>query len=125
MQTGSDRIIWSWEDQEVRVGYDRLGVGPVVLLLPARFVTGMLDPMLNHSLFVEAARRVKEPILVVYGAATPKRSKAEMETLASVPHVRSVVLSHGKLAVHEEFPDAVAEAVRSFLRWDAVGKSAH
>ena len=35
MQAGSDRIIWSWEDQEVRVGYDRLGVGPVVLLLPA------------------------------------------------------------------------------------------
>jgi len=43
-----------------------------------------------------------------------------METLASVPNVRSVVLSHGKLAVHEEFPDAVAEAVRSFLRRGAV-----
>jgi pimeloyl-ACP methyl ester carboxylesterase len=85
-----------------------------------RFVTGMLDPMPNHSLFMETATRVKDPILVVYGAATPKRSKAEMETLASVTHVRSVVLSHGKLAVHEEFPDAVAEAVRSFLRRDAV-----
>ena len=81
-----------------------------------RFVTGMLDPMPNHSLFMETATRVKDPLLVVYGAATPKRSKAEMETLASVPHVRSVELSHGKLAVHEEFPDAVAEAVRSFLR---------
>jgi len=80
-----------------------------------RFVTGMLDPMPNHSLFIETARRVKEPILVVYGAATPRRSKAEMETLASVPHVRSVELPHGKLAVHEEFPDAVAAAVRSFL----------
>ena len=45
-----------------------------------------------------------------------------METLASVPHVRSVVVSHGKLAVHEEFPDAVAEAVRSFLRRDAVAE---
>jgi hypothetical protein len=31
----SDCIIWSWEDQELRVGYDRLGVGRVVLLLPA------------------------------------------------------------------------------------------
>ena len=81
-----------------------------------RFVTGMLDPMSNHSSFIETARRVKDPILVIYGAATPRRSKAEMETLASVPHVRSVELSHGKLAVHEEFPDAVAEAVRSFLR---------
>jgi len=85
-----------------------------------RFVTGMLDQMPNHSLFIETAKRVKDPILVIYGAATPRRSKAEMETLASVPHVRSVELPHGKLAVHEEFPDAVAEAVRSFLRRDEV-----
>jgi hypothetical protein len=47
-----------------------------------RFVTGMLDPMPNHSLFSETARH----ILVVYGAATPRRSKAEMETLTSLPH---------------------------------------
>lgn len=83
-----------------------------------RFVTGMLDPMPNHSVFIETARRVEEPILVVYGAATPRRSKAEMEALASVPRVRSIELPHGKLAVHEEFPDSVAEAVRSFLRPD-------
>jgi pimeloyl-ACP methyl ester carboxylesterase len=89
-----------------------------------RFVTGMLDPMPNHSLFIETAKRVKDPILVIYGAATPRRSKAEMETLASVPHVRSVELPHGKLAVHEEFPDAVAEAVKSFLRrYGRSGKS--
>jgi hypothetical protein len=48
-----------------------------------------------------------------------------METLASVPHVWSVELPHGKLAVHEEFPDAVAEAVRSFLRRDTGDKSPH
>ena len=90
-----------------------------------RFVTGMLDPMLNHSLFIETARRVKEPILVIYGAGTPRRSKAEMETLASVPHVRSVELPHGKLAVHEEFPDAVAKAVKSFLKRNSGGKSPH
>ena len=84
-----------------------------------RFVTGMLDPMPNHSLFIETARRVEGPILVVYGAATPRRSKAEMEALASIPHVRSVELSKGKLAVHEEFADAVAEVVRSFLKPDS------
>jgi hypothetical protein len=88
-----------------------------------RFVTGMLDPMPNRALFIETAGRVKEPILVIYGAATPRRSKVEMESLASVPHVSSVELSHGKLAVHEEFPDAVAEAVRSFLRRKGGGKS--
>jgi hypothetical protein len=34
-----------------------------------RFVSGMLDPMPNHSAFIETAKRVKEPMLVVYGAA--------------------------------------------------------
>ena len=43
-----------------------------------RFVTGMLDLMTSRSDFLEAARRFKEPILVLYGAATPRRSKAEM-----------------------------------------------
>ena len=35
MKAESDRIIWSWEGQEVRVGYDCLGAGPILLLLPA------------------------------------------------------------------------------------------
>ena len=80
-----------------------------------RFVTGMLDLIASRTSFVDTARGIKEPILVVYGAATPRRSKAEMLALVGLPHVRSVELPFGKLAVHEEFPDAVAEAVRSFL----------
>ena len=80
-----------------------------------RFVTGMLDLMTSRSDFLEAARRFKQPILVLYGAATPRRSKAEMQALAALPNVRSVELPSGKLGVHEEFPDEVAEAVRSFL----------
>jgi pimeloyl-ACP methyl ester carboxylesterase len=43
-----------------------------------RFVTGMLDLMTSRSEFREAAQRCTEPILVLYGAATPKRSKTEM-----------------------------------------------
>jgi pimeloyl-ACP methyl ester carboxylesterase len=80
-----------------------------------RFVTGRLDPMPNRSAFLATARRVKEPLLIVYGASTPEKSKAEMEALRSVPHVTSVELPRGKLAIHEEFPEAVADAVRSFL----------
>jgi hypothetical protein len=80
-----------------------------------RFVTGMLDLMTSRSDFLEAARHFKEPILVLYGAATPKRSMAEMQALAGLPNVCSVALPHGKLGVHEEFPDEVAEVVRSFL----------
>ena len=30
-----DHIVWNWKSQAVRVGVDRLGVGPTVLLLPA------------------------------------------------------------------------------------------
>jgi hypothetical protein len=58
-----------------------------------RFVTGELDPMSTREQFLATARRVTDPILVVYGAATPKRSKAEMEALAKVPNVQSHELS--------------------------------
>jgi pimeloyl-ACP methyl ester carboxylesterase len=80
-----------------------------------RFVTGMLDPMLSRSSFIETARRVQGPVLVIYGAGTPRRSKAEMMALLALPQVRSVELPTGKLGIHEEFPDAVAEAIMTFL----------
>jgi pimeloyl-ACP methyl ester carboxylesterase len=80
-----------------------------------RFVAGELDPMSTRELFLATARRVSDPILVVYGVATPRRSKAEMEALRNLPHVQSCELPFGKLAVHEEFPALVADAVQSFL----------
>ena len=80
-----------------------------------RFVTGVLDLMTSRSDFLDAARRFRDPILVLYGATTPGRSKAEMQAIAALPNVRSLELPSGKLGVHEEFPDEVAEAVRPFL----------
>ena len=80
-----------------------------------RFVAGELDPMPTHESFMATARLVTDRILVVYGAATPSRSKAEIEALRCLPNVQSVELPVGKLAVHEEFPGLVAEAVQSFL----------
>jgi pimeloyl-ACP methyl ester carboxylesterase len=80
-----------------------------------RFVAGELDPMSSRESFLATARRVTDPILVVYGAATPARSKAEMEALRNLPHVQSRELPVGKLAVHEEFPALVADAVQSFI----------
>ena len=47
-----------------------------------RFVAGELDPMPSREAFLTAARQVNDPILVVYGAETPPRSRAEMEALA-------------------------------------------
>ncbi len=83
-----------------------------------RFVAGRLDPLASREEFLELARRAVAPILVIYGDETPPRSRAEMEALAALPGVRSVRLARGKLAVHEEFPDAAAAAIVAFLRED-------
>ena len=81
-----------------------------------RFVTGRLDPLKSRDEFLDLARRAAAPILLIYGAETPRRSRAEMEALSALPNVRTVVLPRGKLALHEEFPDATAEAIDRFLR---------
>jgi pimeloyl-ACP methyl ester carboxylesterase len=62
-----------------------------------------------------AAPEVNDPIIVVYGAETPLRSRAEMEALADLPNVVATVVLHAKLAVHEEFPDQVAATIKNFL----------
>jgi pimeloyl-ACP methyl ester carboxylesterase len=80
-----------------------------------RFVAGELDPMTSRAEFLDTARQVSEPILMIYGADTPAKSKAEMEQLAGLPNVRTALLPAGKLAIHEEFADEVAGALRAFL----------
>jgi pimeloyl-ACP methyl ester carboxylesterase len=80
-----------------------------------RFVAGELDPMTSRDEFLEIARQVTAPILMIYGADTPAKSKAEMEELAGLPNVRTALLPAGKLAIHEEFADEVAGALRAFL----------
>jgi pimeloyl-ACP methyl ester carboxylesterase len=83
-----------------------------------RFVTGALDRVQHRAGFLDLARRANVPILVIYGAGTPPKSQAEMEALAELPNVRIKRLSTGKLAIHEEMPDAVAGAILPFLRGD-------
>src|SRR5262249_55978233 len=80
-----------------------------------RFVTGRLDPLASRDAFLDLARRAAVPILLVYGAETPPRSRAEMEALAAVGGVRTARLPQGKLAVHEEVPDATFDAIAPFL----------
>jgi pimeloyl-ACP methyl ester carboxylesterase len=80
-----------------------------------RFVTGLLDPAASRAVFLSGARQVMDPILVLYGAATPRKSRGEMEALAALPGVEKRVLPRGKLAVQEEHPAPVAEAIRWFL----------
>jgi hypothetical protein len=83
-----------------------------------RFVTGELDPVRSRAEFLALAERITGSILVLYGAGTPPKSKAEMETLASRPNVRGIILPFGKFSVHEEFPGPVADAIKSFLTED-------
>jgi len=80
-----------------------------------RFVTGRLDPLASREAFLDLARRAATPILLLYGAGTPPKSRAEMEALAAVPGIRTVRLPRGKLSVHEEFLDATADAIGPFL----------
>lgn len=80
-----------------------------------RFVAGELDPLRSRDEFLSCAARIVDPVLVVCGASTPRKSKAEMEALAALPNIEHVVLATGKLSIHEEYPDAVAVALRPFL----------
>ena len=80
-----------------------------------RFVTGRLDPLASRDAFLDLARRTAVPILLIYGAETPPKSRAEMEALAAVGGIRTARLPQGKLAVHEEFPDPTFDAIAPFL----------
>jgi pimeloyl-ACP methyl ester carboxylesterase len=80
-----------------------------------RFVTGGLDRVESRASFLDLARRANVPILVLYGNETPRKSRAEIEALAEIPGIRTQLLPRGKLAVHEEFPDSVADAALAFL----------
>ncbi len=80
-----------------------------------RFVAGALDPLGTREQFLDLARAARLPMLVVYGAQTPPRSRGEMEALAALPGMRVARLPMGKLSLHEEFPDEVAQAIAPFL----------
>jgi pimeloyl-ACP methyl ester carboxylesterase len=83
-----------------------------------RFVTGRLDPIGTREQFLDMAQRAAIPMLMVYGDQTPPRSRAEMEALATVPGMQSLCIPGGKLALHEEFPAQVAQAIAAFLACD-------
>jgi len=80
-----------------------------------RFVTGKLDPLDTRAEFLDLARRSRIPMLMIYGAQTPSRSRREMEAFATVPGVQIACLPQGKLSVYEEFHNQVADAIEAFL----------
>ncbi|PTM43009.1 alpha/beta hydrolase [Bosea sp. 124] len=80
-----------------------------------RFVTGALDRVGSRAAFLALADRVAVPKLMIYGEEAPRKSRAEMEALAAQPGIDTLLLPRGRLALHEEFPDAVAAAITRFL----------
>jgi pimeloyl-ACP methyl ester carboxylesterase len=81
---------------------------------PAAFVTGCLDLVRRRSDLLELVRQVSVPIMVVIAESSPKSSRQEMEAIANLPRVESVLLE-GSLGMHEEYPDTIAEEILPFL----------
>ena len=52
---------------------------------------------------------------VGYGTNNLSVARELRQRLAAIPGIRAVRLPKGKLSVHEEFPDATAEAIAPFL----------
>jgi pimeloyl-ACP methyl ester carboxylesterase len=81
----------------------------------AAFVTGGLDRVQNRKAFLDLVRGTGEAIIVAYSNNTPAKSRAEMDALAALPSVHSLVTTRGKLSFYEECPEDAAQAVRQLL----------
>jgi pimeloyl-ACP methyl ester carboxylesterase len=81
---------------------------------PAAFVTGTIDPVETRAEWLAYFQSLSLPILVIIAENAPPSSKAEMEATIQLPTVREVRLK-GTLGIHEEYPEAVTEAIANFL----------
>ncbi|NWF60641.1 MAG: alpha/beta hydrolase [Fischerella sp.] len=81
---------------------------------PAAFVTGNLDAVHNQAEFLALVQDLSVPLMVVIGESSPGKSRADMDALAALSGVEKAVLP-GSLGMHEEYPEAVAEAIAPFL----------
>lgn len=88
---------------------------PVARFGSAAFVSGGLDRIASRAEWLDLARSLTEPLLVVYGAETPPKSCAEMEALAGLPKVQSVVTPRGKLGFYEEFAIDLIPTLKAFM----------
>ncbi len=81
---------------------------------PAAFVTGNLDPVDNQEDFLALARNISAPLMVVIGESCPPSSRAEMDAIARLTGVESVLLP-GALGMYEEYSLSVVDAISVFL----------
>lgn len=78
----------------------------------AAFVTGGLDPVGSRAAFLDLFGESLPPTLVLRPEGAPRRSGAEMDALIAGGRVRGAAIP-GALSPHEEYPEAVAAAIRA------------
>jgi pimeloyl-ACP methyl ester carboxylesterase len=105
----------SWLTHERLAEKRRVIDAPGARFASAAFVTGALDCVASRTEFLSLVAHAAVQTLIVYGAETPARSRAEIEELAALPGVQTVRLGRGKLSIHEEFPDEVGAVIKPFL----------
>jgi hypothetical protein len=88
-----------WEQKQAVIA------APGARFASVAFVTGGLDRVKSREAFLNLARAVQGPLLVAYGGETPPKSRPEIDALAALPSVQSVMTAAGKLALYEEYPD--------------------
>ena len=81
---------------------------------PAAFVTGALDPVANREDFLHLLSSVSMSVLIILAENAPPKSKAEMIAMAELAQMQTVRLA-GTLGIYEEYPEAVAEAIKNFI----------
>lgn len=81
---------------------------------PAAFVTGAIDPVQERADFLAYFQPLPVPIMVIIGEQVPSKSREEMDAIALLPGVQSLVLP-GSLGMHEEYGDSVSKVILDFL----------
>ncbi|MEA5550475.1 alpha/beta hydrolase [Anabaena cylindrica UHCC 0172] len=80
----------------------------------AAFVTGNIDTIHSQTEFLSLVQSLSAPLMAVIGESSPPKSRQEMDALAALPGVNSIVVP-GSLGVHEEYPARVFEVILPFL----------
>lgn len=80
----------------------------------AAFVTGNIDTIYSQAEFISLVESLNVPLMAVIGESSPPKSRQEMDALANLPGINSVVVP-GSLGMHEEYPALIFAAILPFL----------
>ncbi len=85
---------------------------------PGAFVTGTLDGVSSTEEFLLLGKNLSIPLMVVIGDSSPPKSRSQMDALAQLNQVESIILP-GTLGMHEEYAVEVATSIAPFLKVSA------